>query len=96
MDIVLTYGFYYIEIKFNFSMRHHRVSKKYIITIEYFSDKPTEIEYGDVLLKKRDYGSIWLDNFSNISLVGYGFFWKRITGLDNVHWWIFEKKYLIL
>ena len=45
-----------------------------IITIEYFSDKPIEIEYGDVLLKKRDYGSIWLDNFSNISLVEYGFF----------------------
>ena len=31
----------------------HRVSKRYIITIEYFSDKPTEIEYGDVLLKKE-------------------------------------------
>ena len=95
MDIALTYGVLIHIGDKNLipSMRQiHRVSKRYIITIEYFSDKPTEIEYGDVLLKKRDYGSIWLDNFSNISLVEYGFFWKRITGLDNVHWWIFEKK----
>ena len=71
-----------------------RVTKKYIICVEYFSDKSEEVKYGDeeVLLIKRDYGSLWLDNFKNLKLIDYGFFWKKATKLDNTTWWIFEKK----
>lgn len=71
----------------------HRVSAKYIACIEYFSDKPEMIPYRghDDRLFKRDFGGFWMDNFSDLRLLGYGFQWKRVTGLDNLTWWIFEK-----
>jgi hypothetical protein len=45
----------------------------------------------DEALFKRDFGSYWLDNFSDLRTLGYGFQWKRVTGLDNVNWWLFRK-----
>lgn len=40
----------------------YRVTLRYIVCIEYFSDKPEEISYRgyDELLFKRDFGSFWL------------------------------------
>ncbi|MBF0176154.1 MAG: methyltransferase domain-containing protein [Magnetococcales bacterium] len=72
----------------------HRVSRRYIACIEYFSDKPETIHYRghDDLLFKRDFGGFWMDNFSDLQVVDYGFFWKRLTGLDNPTWWVFEKR----
>ena len=71
----------------------HRVTRRYIVCIEYFSDKPEEIHYRghDELLFKRDFGSFWLDNFPDLETRDYGFAWKRVTGLDNPTWWVFEK-----
>ncbi len=70
----------------------YRVSKKYIVCAEYFSDKDEEINYHgeDGLLFKKDFGSFYLDNFPNLKLIDYGFSWKRVTGMDNLTWWIFE------
>lgn len=70
----------------------YRVSKRYIISIEYFSPNCTETEYRgeDNLLWSNDFGAIWLDNFP-LRCVGYGFSWKKMSGLDNLTWWIFEK-----
>ena len=71
----------------------HRVARRHVICIEYFSDKPEMIPYRghDDRLFKRDFGSYYLDNFSDLRVVDYGFAWKRLTGLDNLTWWIFEK-----
>jgi len=72
----------------------HKASGKYIVCYEYFSDKPETIAYrghGDKLFK-RDFGSFWLDNFSDLKCLGYGFEWKPMTGMDNATWWVFEKK----
>ncbi len=71
----------------------YRVSNKYILCLEYFSDKEEIIDYnqGDALLVKRDYGSIYLDNFPKLKVVDYGFLWKRTELMDNVTWWLFEK-----
>ena len=71
----------------------YRVTRRYIVCIEYFSDKPEEISYRghDAMLFKRDFGSFWIDNFPDLETRGYGFVWKRITGLDNLTWWVFEK-----
>lgn len=71
----------------------HRISNKYIACIEYFSDTPEEVRYRsqDGLLFKRDFGEFWLNSFPTLSLVDYGFFWKRTTGLDNLTWWVFRK-----
>ena len=71
----------------------HRVSSKYIVCIEYFSAKPEMIPYHgeDDRLFKRDFGSYYLDNFSDLTVVNYGFAWKKMTGLDDLTWWLFRK-----
>jgi len=71
----------------------YRVSNRYIVCIEYFSDKPEEIEYWGQsgMLWKRDFGSFWMEQHPDLKLRDYGFFWRRATGLDNLTWWLWEK-----
>ena len=71
----------------------HRVARRYLLTIEYFASEPEQKAYrGESgLLFKRDFGALWLDLYPALSLVDYGFFWKRVTGLDNLTWWLFAK-----
>ena len=71
----------------------HRVSARYILSLEYFSPTPEAKSYRgeDDLLFKRDYGGLWLDNYPDLDFVADGFFWKRSTGLDNLNWWLFKK-----
>lgn len=72
----------------------HRVSKKYIFCIEYFSDEPEEKAYRGEggLLFKRDFGSYYLDRFKDLECIDYGFLWKRKEILfDNGTWWLFQK-----
>jgi hypothetical protein len=71
----------------------HRCAARWIVCIEYFSDKAEEIAYrghGERLFK-RDFGGLWLDRFPGLRVAAYGFAWKRVTGLDNLTWWLFEK-----
>ena len=69
----------------------YRLSKKYIVIMEYFSPELREIQYhGEKALWLNDFGSIMLDNFG-VTCLSCGFFWKRTTGLDNLTYWIFEK-----
>ncbi len=72
----------------------HRVAKRYIVCVEYFSDKAEVIPYRGHMdrLFKRDFGGFWLDHFADLQVVDYGFLWKRLTGLDNLTWWVFEKR----
>lgn len=71
----------------------HRVAARHIVCVEYFSDKAEEIPYRGHTgaLFKRDFGSLWLDQFPDLKVVDYGFAWKRVTGLDNLTWWVFRK-----
>ena len=76
------------------SMREiHRASARWIVSVEYFSDGPTEVAYRghSGVLFKRDFGSEWLELFPELRPVAYGFEWKRVTGLDNLTWWLFQK-----
>ena len=72
----------------------YRCSSRWIACIEYFSDKPEMIPYRghDDRLFKRDFGGVWLDSFPDLRVVAYGFAWKRVTGLDNLTWWLFQKR----
>ncbi len=72
----------------------HRCANRWIGCIEYFSDKPEMIPYRghEDRLFKRDFGGLWLDSFPDLRIVAYGFAWKRVTGLDNLTWWLFEKR----
>ncbi len=71
----------------------HRCTARWIGAIEYFSDKPEMIPYRghNDRLFKRDFGGFWLDTFPDLHVRAYGFVWKRVTGLDNLTWWLFEK-----
>jgi len=71
----------------------YRVAARYIVCIEYFNDKPQTIPYRghDDRLFKRDFGGLYMDTFPDLKLIDYGFAWKRVTGLDNLTWWAFEK-----
>jgi spore coat polysaccharide biosynthesis protein SpsF len=71
----------------------HRVARRYIVSIEYFSANPEELTYRSQsnALFKRDFGAFWLDNFRDLRVLDYGFAWQRLTGLDNLTWWMFEK-----
>jgi pseudaminic acid biosynthesis-associated methylase len=71
----------------------HRCSSRYIACIEYFNDTPVTIpyRYNEDALFKRDFGGFWTDNF-DLNCLSYGFIWKKETGLDNLNWWLFEKK----
>jgi hypothetical protein len=75
------------------SMRElYRVSSRYILCMEYFSPVERRISYHgeEDALWLRDYGSVYLDNFK-LKLLGFGFCWKRVTLMDNVTWFLFEK-----
>jgi len=72
-----------------------RVSKKYIICSEYFSDKPETVNYRgkEELLFKRDFGKFYLDNYPNLKCVNYGFIWQgEFPVFPNFNWWVFKKQ----
>lgn len=76
------------------SMREiYRVSRQWIICAEYFAPQEEMIPYRghDNALWRRDYGSIWLDNFPDLRCHSCQFAWKRTTGMDNITVWIMEK-----
>ena len=70
-----------------------RVSRRYVLCVEYFSDSPREIPYrghtGALFL--RDFGEAYLAVAPELKVVDYGFLWRRTTGQDNPTWWLFEK-----
>jgi len=73
----------------------YRTSKRYIISGEYFAPHEEMIPYRGKpnALWRRDYGSIWMDNFPDLYCHASVFAWKRQTGLDNITFWVFEKGY---
>lgn len=76
------------------SMREiHRVSKQWVICAEYFAPSEETIPYRGTkdTLWRRDYGSIWMDNFPGLRCHSCQFAWKRTTGMDNLTVWVFEK-----
>lgn len=71
----------------------HRVSNRYIICGEYFAPSEEMIPYRGHkdALWRRDYGGLFLDNFPDLRCIATMFAWKRMTGLDNLTFWVFEK-----
>lgn len=71
----------------------YAAAERYIVSIEYFSERPEEIDYRGHAGKlwKRDFGSFWLDRYPELEPLGCGFAWRRTTGLDNLTYWAFQK-----
>jgi pseudaminic acid biosynthesis-associated methylase len=76
-----------------FCRRIHDHAGRWIVAIEYFSKEPREVPYRGHAGKlfTRDFGSFYLDNFPDLKPVACGFAWKRMTGMDDVTWWLFER-----
>jgi pseudaminic acid biosynthesis-associated methylase len=72
----------------------HRVSRKYVLAVEYFSVKPEAAEYrGQTgIMWKRDFGGAYLDMFPDLVPIDVGFLWRRTTGCDDATWWLFRKR----
>jgi pseudaminic acid biosynthesis-associated methylase len=72
----------------------HRVSARFVLSVEYYSEQPMTTRYRgrDDLLFKRDFGTLWLESFPDLRIRDYGFFWRAATGLDNLNWWLLEKR----
>jgi pseudaminic acid biosynthesis-associated methylase len=71
-----------------------RVSRRYVLCVEYFSHVPAEVHYRghDGLLFKRDFGAYYLDHVPGLRCVGYGFLWQReLSRFDNLNWWLLER-----
>ena len=69
-----------------------RCSRKYVLALEYFSDKREEVPYRGHAgaLMKRDYGGLYAKTFPELSLVDKGYLGKD-TGWDDITWWLFQK-----
>ena len=69
-----------------------RVSKRWVVAIEYFSAQPRSVTYRDRkgLLWLRDFGQFYMETCGLVP-VACGFAWKPLTGLDNVTWWLLRK-----
>jgi pseudaminic acid biosynthesis-associated methylase len=71
----------------------HRVAHHWIICAEYFAPSEEMIPYRghNNALWRRDYGSLYLDQFPDLRCHSCTFAWKRMTGLDNLTFWVLEK-----
>lgn len=70
----------------------YRVSKRYILAIEYFAEEETVIHYRDHddLLWKRDFFKHYQTQFPHLTLIRSGY-WGPADGFDRTHWWLLEK-----
>lgn len=70
-----------------------RVSRHYIVCIEYFSHHPEQVPYHgmDGFLFKRDFGRFYFERYPNLKVRDYGFLWQPLDSSDNSNWWLFEK-----
>lgn len=74
----------------------YHASKRFIFLGEYFNPSPMVIPYRGHTdrLWKRDFAGEMLDKFSDLSLVDYGFAYKRDPAYsqDNITWFLLEKR----
>ena len=70
----------------------HRVSRRYILAMEYFAEEETAIPYQGRtdLLWKRDFLKHYRAQFPELRLVRQGFYGKD-RGFDRTTYWLLEK-----
>ena len=69
----------------------YRLSRRYILAIEYYAEQETMIPYRglDNMLWKRDYERHYL-KVTNVRTIRSGF-WSKAEGFDDCHWWLMEQ-----
>ena len=94
-DLVFTSGvlIHIADKELNLALRKiYQASKKYILSIEYYSDKIQSIPYRGLkdALFKRPFSFTWQKQYPSLSIINQGFLTKD-QGFDNCHWWLFQK-----
>ena len=71
-------------------------SSKYILICEYYNPSPVAISYRghDDRLYKRDFAGDMLDKFDDLTLLDYGFSYRRdpVFPSDDITWFLLKKK----
>lgn len=74
----------------------YETSKRYICIAEYYNPTPVELPYRghDGKLFKRDFAGEMLDIYKDLSLLDYGFSYRRDNHFpqDDITWFLLEKK----
>lgn len=74
----------------------YRSSSRYVLIAEYYNPTPTEVAYRGHTGKlfKRDFAGEILDQYSDLQLIDYGFFYHRDPNFpqDDITWFLMEKK----
>jgi spore coat polysaccharide biosynthesis protein SpsF len=75
--------------------RLYETSKKYILICEYYNPSPVEVSYRghSEKLFKRDFAGEFMDKFTDVTLVDYGFVYKRDPTFpqDDITWFLMKK-----
>lgn len=73
----------------------YQYSKKYVLIGEYWNPTPVEVNYRghEGKLFKRDFAGEFMDMFSDVKLIDYGFRYHRDKAFlgDDSTWFLFEK-----
>jgi len=74
----------------------YKASSRYILIAEYYNPSPVVIPYRghQDRLFKRDFAGEFLDIYSDVTLVDYGFSYHRDSAFpqDDITWFLLEKK----
>jgi spore coat polysaccharide biosynthesis protein SpsF len=74
----------------------YEASSRYILIAEYYNPSPVAIPYRghQDRLFKRDFAGEFLDIYSDVTLVDYGFSYHRDSAFpqDDITWFLIEKK----
>lgn len=74
----------------------YELSTRYILINEYYNPKPVEIDYRGHARKlfKRDFaGECIEENGGKLTVIDYGFLWKRVHPVwDDTTWFLMEKR----
>tara|TARA_B110000971_G_scaffold184062_1_gene191697 strand:- start:3054 stop:3674 length:621 start_codon:yes stop_codon:yes gene_type:complete len=74
----------------------YKASNRYILIAEYYNPSPVAITYRghQDRLFKRDFAGEFLDTYSDVSLIDYGFSYHRDPAFpqDDITWFLLEKK----
>lgn len=76
--------------------RLYGASRRYICLVEYYNPSPVEVTYRGHAnrLFKRDFAGEMLDRYPDLTVVDYGFGWRRdpVFPLDDCTWFLLEKR----
>jgi spore coat polysaccharide biosynthesis protein SpsF len=74
----------------------YQATNRYILVCEYYNPSPVVVSYRghDDRLFKRDFAGELLDRYTDLSLVDYGFAYRRDPAFsqDDITWFLMEKR----